>query len=514
MSINLLESLKEHLSGDVVTNLASLVGESQAGTDSALQTAISSLINGLTKQSGENQGIGNLFNMLVSGSHDGGLLSNLGALSRGGDETSQLLSQGGNLLSSLFGDNVSGIADLIANVSGISKNSSLSLLNFITPVTFGLLGKTLKTENIGSADGLAHFLTEQSGLIKDFLPAGLDNILTGAGTGGITANVMDKIEQAADSLGLDDAKDYIIDKASDVSETIDKFGDKLENIAEETLTSAKEMAEDFGDSASKFGSHVVEESKEFAQDAAEVLQDAEEKGGKFLPWLLILAALALLWGLLKSCSSQQPVEQATAPVTTPAPAVTAPPEVSPQPSEPTATTLPAPAPPPAPVPEPAKVETAPEPSSSADYEKTLPTGFALKAAKDGFVSKLVAYIESADAISKDLWFTMDGIQFDTSKASIRAESAAQIEQIAEVLKAYPKVKIKIGGYTDNTGKATSNKKLSENRANAVKKAIVTKDIKADRIDAEGYGSDHPVASNDTSEGRQQNRRIDVMVTEK
>ncbi|MBM4208822.1 MAG: OmpA family protein [Gammaproteobacteria bacterium] len=109
---------------------------------------------------------------------------------------------------------------------------------------------------------------------------------------------------------------------------------------------------------------------------------------------------------------------------------------------------------------------------------------------------------------------MDGIQFDTNKATIRKESGEQIEHIAEVLKAFPKVKIKIGGYTDNTGKAAANKKLSANRANAVKKAVLAKDIKADRIEAEGYGSDHPVASNDTPEGRQQNRRIDVRVLEK
>jgi K(+)-stimulated pyrophosphate-energized sodium pump len=148
------------------------------------------------------------------------------------------------------------------------------------------------------------------------------------------------------------------------------------------------------------------------------------------------------------------------------------------------------------------------------YEKTLSTGYAIKAAKDGLESKLVSFIEGSEAISKDLWFNMNGITFDTNKASIKKESDEQINHIAEVLKAFPKVNIKIGGYTDNTGKANANKKLSNSRAIAVKKAIVAKGVKADRMDAEGYGSDHPVASNDTEEGRQQNRRIDVRVTEK
>jgi len=127
---------------------------------------------------------------------------------------------------------------------------------------------------------------------------------------------------------------------------------------------------------------------------------------------------------------------------------------------------------------------------------------------------LLGFIEGDEAINKDLWFTMDGITFDTSKATTKDESSIQINEIAEILKAYPKVKIKIGGYTDNTGKANTNKTLSDNRAKAVKEALVSKTIEGDRIDAEGYGSDHPVASNDTPEGRQQNRRIDVRVTEK
>ncbi len=502
MSINLLESLKEHLSGDVVSNLASLIGESPTNTESALKTALPSFLGGLVSQSSDSSSIGKLFDLLTSGNHDGGLLSNLGALSRGGMETNQLLTQGGNLLPSLFGDKLSGLTDVIANAGGISKNSSSSLLNFIAPVALGLLGKTMKAENIGSAAGLAQFLTGQGGFLKNFLPAGLGSLF-GLNIDGLGDKITSGFDKAVDSLGMDDATAFIRDKASEASDTFSHFGDKLEDMAEETLSSAKEMAEDFGDSASKFGSHVAEEGKEFAHSAGAMLDEAEESGSKFLPWLLILAALALLWGLLKSCSSQEPVEKVEAPKTPPTTSA---------PAEPVVATPPTPAP----APEPAKVEPAPapEPAASTDYEKTLSTGYALKAAKDGFVSKLVTYVESADPINKDLWFTMDGIQFDTAKASIRAESAAQVEHIAEVLKAYPKVKIKIGGYTDNTGKAAANVKLSKNRADAVKNAIVAKDVTADRIDAEGYGSEHPVASNDTPEGRQQNRRIDVRVTEK
>lgn len=504
MSNNLLELLKEYLSGDVVSNLAAHLGESPKDTESALHTALPAILGGLVDKAESPESISKLLSLLTEGNHDGGILSNLGALSRGGDETINLVSQGGTLLASLLGERASGMVDLVTNTSGINRNSSTSLLGFVTPVILGLIGKHMKIEHIDYASGLAGFLGSQKGFLQNVIPAGFTSTATTADT------AISEFDKASSSGEIGD---YIKDKAEAVGDTFSHIGDKIEDVAEETYSTAKHAAEDIGETASQFGSSVVHESKEFAHSAAEAFEEGAGEGNKFLPWLLIAAALALMWGLLKSCSTEETTTEATAPVTT-APAVTATPEpATPPPPEPiVAAPIEAPTPPtvPAPVEAPAPVV---EPASDF-YEKTLSTGYAIKAPKDGFASKLVGFIESDEAISKDLWFNMDGIQFDTNKATIKAESAAQIEHIVEVLKAFPKVKIKIGGYTDNTGKANANKKLSESRAIAVKKAIVGKDIKADRMDAEGYGSEHPVASNDTEEGRKQNRRIDVRVTEK
>ena len=74
--------------------------------------------------------------------------------------------------------------------------------------------------------------------------------------------------------------------------------------------------------------------------------------------------------------------------------------------------------------------------------------------------------------------------------------------------------MKLGGYTDNTGKAASNLKLSQDRANSVRVELEKMGISKDRLEAEGYGQAHPVASNDTEEGRAQNRRISIRVTKK
>jgi OmpA-OmpF porin, OOP family len=507
MSNNLLESLKEYLSGDVVSNLATLIGESPKNTESALFTALPSLLAGLVDTSSDTKSIGHLFKLLMDGNHDGGVLSNLGALSRGGDETTKLMSNGGNLLVSLFGDKATGITNLVANASGISKNSSSSLLGFVTPLVMGLIGRKLKIGKITDAAGLAKLLNEQSGFLKDFIPVGLSGVVdipkTTISKAATVTDTMSDFDKAAYSL--DDGAPFQ-EKTASVTATLSNIGNTIEDAAEDALSDAKNLAEDIGGTASQFGSHIVEESKDFAHSAAEVFEEGAGEGRKFLPWILIAAALALAWGLLKSCSIPETTTE------TAAPSVTAPPTTTPPPAKPIAvapSVTPEPIAPPA---EPAKVEV---PATDSNfYEKTLSTGYAIKAAKDGLEGKLIGFIESNEAINKDLWFTMDGIQFDTNKATIRSESDAQISHIAEVLKAYPKVKIKIGGYTDNTGNANANKKLSNNRANAVKKAIVSKGITAERMDAEGYGSDHPVATNDTPEGQQQNRRIDVRVTEK
>ncbi len=514
MSNNLLELLKEHLSGDVVSNIATLIGESPKNTESALQTALPSLLSGLVDKSSDETSIGKLFSLITEGNHDGGILSNLGALSRGGEETIKLLAEGGHLLTTFFGDKATGITDLVANASGISKTSSNSLLGFIMPVLMGLIGRNLKIENTEYATGLAGLLNSQSGFLKNVIPPGLSNPLVGgdsivktaAVTTATTDHVISGFDKAVNTLDSGYASPNPIPKTTSFTDTFDNIDDKIEDVTKETLSSAKHIAEDVGESASQFGSHIVDEGKDFAHSAAEVFEESTGRGRKFLPWILLAAALALAWGLLKSCSVP-----ATDPVAT-APEVTAP-TSTPPPVEPVVIAPPAPIPPAPTIVEAPVVEKAVDTASDL-FEKTLSTGYAIKAAKDGFESKLVGFIEGDEAISKDVWFTMDGIIFDTNKATIKAESNGQINHIAEILKAFPKVKIKIGGYTDNTGKANANKKLSNNRAIAVKKAIVSKDIKADRMDAEGYGSEHPVATNDTEEGRQQNRRIDVRVTEK
>jgi OOP family OmpA-OmpF porin len=102
------------------------------------------------------------------------------------------------------------------------------------------------------------------------------------------------------------------------------------------------------------------------------------------------------------------------------------------------------------------------------------------------------------------------INFDTGKSTIKPESTPIINQIVEMLKANPSLKIGVEGHTDNVGNPKSNKTLSDERAKSVVAAIVSHGIDAKRLSAAGYGQDKPIADNKTEEGRAKNRRVELV----
>ncbi|OCA78715.1 sodium-translocating pyrophosphatase [Chryseobacterium contaminans] len=110
------------------------------------------------------------------------------------------------------------------------------------------------------------------------------------------------------------------------------------------------------------------------------------------------------------------------------------------------------------------------------------------------------------------WYTIENLYFETGSSDLKAGYEMQLNNIAEIMNAYPDLKIKLGGYTDNSGNEESNQKLSNLRAQTAKLKLLELGISADRIEAEGYGSQHPICeANDTDECKAKNRRIDVRV---
>ncbi len=107
-------------------------------------------------------------------------------------------------------------------------------------------------------------------------------------------------------------------------------------------------------------------------------------------------------------------------------------------------------------------------------------------------------------------FILKGVEFDTGKATIRKESFARLDRVVEYMTHKRSARIEISGHTDNVGKPKRNKALSQRRARACRKYLISQGVDGSRILAVGRGDEQPIASNDTKEGRQQNRRIEAI----
>lgn len=106
----------------------------------------------------------------------------------------------------------------------------------------------------------------------------------------------------------------------------------------------------------------------------------------------------------------------------------------------------------------------------------------------------------------------NAVRFDTSKSTLTAAAKTNLDKLVTVFNQYPDTDIVIYGYTDSTGKVEFNQTLSEQRAASVKTYLTSKGIKGERITTTGMGIADPIASNETVEGRSQNRRVEFAIT--
>jgi outer membrane protein OmpA-like peptidoglycan-associated protein len=113
---------------------------------------------------------------------------------------------------------------------------------------------------------------------------------------------------------------------------------------------------------------------------------------------------------------------------------------------------------------------------------------------------------------RGLVVNMQDVLFDTAKYSLKEPAKLALAKIAGIVISHPGLNLQIEGYTDSTGTAAFNQKLSEQRANAVRDFLMQQGVNTQNMTAVGYGENYPVASNDTSAGRQLNRRVELVVS--
>ncbi|WP_298710056.1 OmpA family protein [Chitinophaga sp.] len=335
-----------------------------------------------------------------------------------------LLAKGSEFLQSLFGGRSNEIAGAVANYAGIRPQSADTLLQTAAPAALGIVGKHADTAGLGTT-GVLELLTSQKDKILASVPSGL-------GLAGI--------------LGLG--------SLSDIGARLSSFTGAFKGAAHTPA-------------------HTVHET-------------TASGGNQWVTWLVIaIAAILLLWWLLRGCGAQETMTVVESD------SVTA--------IEDTHAAAPAP------------------PITRESIKVTLPDGKVLDAYKGGIEDRLVQFLQDPDAAAgKDVWFDFDNLNFHTGSAEITPESQVQINNLAAILNAFPKAKIKIGGYTDATGDAKKNQQLSQERATAVASALSAANVKpVQLLGAEGYGSQFAKAAADApDEERKLDRRISVSVREK
>jgi outer membrane protein OmpA-like peptidoglycan-associated protein len=154
-------------------------------------------------------------------------------------------------------------------------------------------------------------------------------------------------------------------------------------------------------------------------------------------------------------------------------------------------------------------------ASQADADKSRMAAQQAEADKAAMRAKLSEQLNSilqTRDTARGLIVSMSDVLFDTGKYSLKPGAREKLAKVAGILLAYPGLNVEVGGYTDNVGGDSMNQTLSENRASSVRDYLVQQGVASGSVSSKGFGNTLPVASNDNSSGRQQNRRVELLVS--
>jgi outer membrane protein OmpA-like peptidoglycan-associated protein len=458
----MFESILGLVTPEMRHSIASRLGESPQSVQSGLSTATAATLGAMAHNSGDS-GFMDQMMQFASRASSQNLLGSLGSIASNGPSGAS-----GDLInrfqSLVFGSQQGRVENLISQQAGLSASSGGSLLKMAVPLVMGYLARQNASGGL-NAGSLANTLRSEAPNLGNYVPAGFFR------------------------TGAHETLTRVTDTVSKVTTTDQPSQPAGSRPADTTYRTTETRTE------GTYRTPGVVESRP-APNHLRWAVPAAIAGALLLGWLLVRAM---------HTGAQHPVREAVnEPANTAVPAT---------PSNEAANN----AAPGAPGTEPKEAANTPNSYAAlGEFQNVrLPDGTELNVPTHGVESRLIGYMQgSANPASEITWFDFDRLLFDTNSATLQPSSYEQLNNVAAILKAYPNAKIRLGGYTDNTGDADTNRKLSQERANSVMAELTKRGIDPSRLSATGYGEENPVADNSTEEGRQKNRRISIRVAEK
>ena len=455
MSLNLLDMLKDQVTGQLANQASSFLGEDESAVTKALGGIFPSVLGSLISGASDKSSASGIMDMIKG--VDMNMLGNIGGLFGGGaSSVNGLLNSGGGILNTLLGDKMGGIVDMISKVSGLGSGSTSSLMKMAAPFLMGIIGKQVSGKGVG---GLMDLLMGQKEHVAKALPSGMGSLL---------------------GLGFADMGD-------------------MAGKAMGAVSGAGKMATGAVGSAANLAGNAGKAASGAVGSAANAAGSAASTGLGWIKWalpLLVIGGIAM-WLFTRGGADKitgavgDAVEATTDAAGSAAGAVG---DVANAAGEMTK-----------------DAAGAVADAAGAVFGKV---DAAAKAAMDkvSFAagsagSQMKGYIDGG--FKGDSNFTFKNLNFATGSAELG--NGSEVDNLASILKAYPGVNVTINGYTDNTGDATKNQALSEARAASVMGRLVAQGIDISRIKAVGNGDANPVADNATAEGRAANRRIEISI---
>jgi outer membrane protein OmpA-like peptidoglycan-associated protein len=376
VATSLLSQLINEFKGDTLGIVASTIGDTPARTDHALGSVLPALIGGLASKASTPGQASNVLELMMRHDLDSGTFADAATAFKAPGGITGLMNKGRSLMESLFGGRGESVADWVTSRSGVSRSSSMSLMQIALPIVLGLIARRVKSSG-WNASNLMTLLADQRSSLPD-MP-------------GLAAAINPEVKR------------------------VDTFERERE--------------------------------REYVAPIPETRARASSAWLWVLPLLFLIPLFYLMTRGDRPRRVVQPA-QVTVPRAPQAPQVTVP--KTPEPAKPVGT-----------------------------------SGVVLRG------------------------FGPYKIEFNTGSPGITSVSENELREVAARLKANTWAHATISGYTDNTGDAAANLKLSQARADATMDELANLGVNRSQMSARGYGEEYPVADNDTVEGRQQNRRVEI-----